>query len=48
MKFSYLNVWQWWLVPAGMALSLTIVGLTFISQAAESVLDPRLRGEAVA
>jgi peptide/nickel transport system permease protein len=48
MKFSYLNVWQWWLVPAGIALSLTIVGLTFISYAAESVLDPRLRGEVVA
>ncbi len=48
MKFSYLNVWQWWLVPAGVALSLTIVGLTFVSHAAESVLDPRLRGEAVA
>jgi peptide/nickel transport system permease protein len=48
MKFSYLNVWQWWLVPAGVALSLTIVALTFISHAAESVLDPRLRGEAVA
>ena len=48
MKFSYLNVWQWWLVPAGVALSLTIVGLTFISHATESVLDPRLRGEAVA
>jgi peptide/nickel transport system permease protein len=48
MKFSYLDVWQWWLIPAGVALSLTIVGLTFISHAAESVLDPRLRGEAVA
>ncbi len=48
MRFSYLNVWQWWLVPAGVALSLTIIGLTFVSHAAESVLDPRLRGEAVA
>jgi peptide/nickel transport system permease protein len=48
MKFSYLDVWQWWLVPAGAALSLTIIGLTFVSHAAESVLDPRLRGEAVA
>ncbi len=48
MKFSYLNVWQWWLVPAGVALSLTIIGLTFVSHATESVLDPRLRGEAVA
>ncbi len=48
MSFSYLNVWQWWLIPAGVALSLTIIGLTFVSHAAESVLDPRLRGEAVA
>ena len=48
MSFSYLNVWQWWLVPAGVALSLTIIGLTFVSHAAESVLDPRLRGAAVA
>lgn len=48
MKFSYLDVWQWWLVPAGVALSLTIVGLTFISNTAESILDPRLRGETVA
>jgi peptide/nickel transport system permease protein len=48
MKFSYLNVWQWWLVPAGAALSLLIIGLTFVSHAAESVLDPRLRGGRVA
>lgn len=48
LKFSYLDVWQWWLVPAGVALSFTIIGLTFISHAAEAVLDPRLRGEAVA
>jgi peptide/nickel transport system permease protein len=48
MRFSYLDVWQWWLIPAGVALSLTIIGLTFVGHAAESVLDPRLRGEAVA
>ena len=48
MKFSYLNVWLWWLVPAGVALSLTIIGLTFISNTAESILDPRLRGETIA
>jgi peptide/nickel transport system permease protein len=48
MKFSYLDVWQWWLVPPGVTLSLTIIGLTFICHAAESVLDPRLRGGAVA
>ena len=48
MSFSYLDVWQWWLIPAGVALSLTIIGLTFVSHATESILDPRLRGEAVA
>jgi peptide/nickel transport system permease protein len=48
LSFSYLNVWQWWLVPTGIALSLTIIGLTFVSHAAESVLDPRLRGAKVA
>ncbi len=48
LHFSYLDVWRWWLVPAGVALSLTIIGLTFLSHAAEVVLDPRLRGGAVA
>jgi peptide/nickel transport system permease protein len=48
MRFSYLDVWQWWLIPVGVALSLTIIGLVFIGHTAESILDPRLRGEAVA
>ena len=48
LSFSYLNVWQWWLVPAGVALSLTIIGLTFVSHAAEPVIEPRLRGVGIA
>ena len=48
LSFSYLNVWQWWLIPTGVALSLTIVGLTFIEYAAEPVIEPRLRGAGVA
>ncbi len=48
MRFSYLNVWQWWLIPAGLALSLTIIGLTYIGHAAEPVLEPRLKGNAIA
>jgi len=48
LSFSYLNVWQWWLVPTGVALSLTIIGLTFISHAAEPVIEPRLRGAEIA
>jgi peptide/nickel transport system permease protein len=48
LGFSYLNVWQWWLVPTGIVLSLTIVGLTFIGHAVEPIIDPRLRGAEVA
>jgi len=48
LRFSYLDVWQWLLIPAGLALSLTIIGLTFVSHATESVIEPRLRGAAVA
>jgi len=48
LSFSYLNVWQWWLVPTGIALSLTIIGLTFVGHAAEPVIDPRLRGVEIA
>jgi peptide/nickel transport system permease protein len=48
MSFSYLDVWLWWLIPTGLALSLTIVGLTFVSYAAETIIDPRLRGAEVA
>ena len=48
LSFSYLNVWLWWLLPTGIALSLTIVGLTFIGYAVEPIIDPRLRGAEVA
>jgi len=48
LSFSYLNVWQWWLVPAGVTLSLTIIGLTFVGHAAEPVIEPRLRGVEIA
>lgn len=48
LSFSYLNVWQWWLIPVGIALSLTIVGLTFTGYALEPVIEPRLRGVEIA
>jgi len=48
LSFSYLDVWRWWLVPTGVALSLTIIALTFIGHAAEPVIEPRLRGAEVA
>ncbi len=48
LSFSYLDVWQWWLVPTGVALSLIIIGLTFVGHAAEPVIEPRLRGVGIA
>lgn len=42
VKFSYLEVWKWWLLPAGLALSLTITGLTFTGFVLEKTLSPRL------
>jgi len=48
LDFCYLNVWVWWLLPAGIALSLTIVSITLIGHALEPAMDPRLSGEASA
>jgi len=44
-EWVFLDVWRWWLVPAGAALSITIVAITLIGSALEPALDPRLRGE---
>ncbi|KKM09535.1 ABC transporter permease [Clostridiales bacterium PH28_bin88] len=43
MAFTYLDTWKWWLVPTGLALSVTVMGLSFVGSALEAVLDPRLR-----
>ncbi|WP_188397712.1 ABC transporter permease [Sporomusa sp. GT1] len=45
LAFTYLDVWQWWLLPPGLAVSLTIAGLAFTGLALETALDPRLRPE---
>lgn len=46
LDFCYLSVWQWWLIPPGIALSLTITSVTGIGYALEGALDPRLKREA--
>ncbi|MDY6836181.1 MAG: ABC transporter permease [Chloroflexota bacterium] len=46
LDWIFLDVWRWWLLPAGIALSLTIVSITFIGHALEPALDPRLKDEA--
>jgi len=43
LVFTYLDVWQWWLVPTGLALSMTLMGLSFLGFSLETAMDPRLR-----
>jgi peptide/nickel transport system permease protein len=43
LTFTYLDVWKWWLVPTGLALSLTLIGLSFLGISLEAAMDPRLR-----
>jgi peptide/nickel transport system permease protein len=43
LAFTYLDVWKWWLVPTGLALSLTLIGLSFLGLSLEAAMDPRLR-----
>ncbi len=45
LGFAYLDVWKWWLVPAGLFLSLTLLGLSFLGFSLETAMDPRLRGD---
>jgi peptide/nickel transport system permease protein len=46
VDYSYMGVWGWWLVPAGLALSLTILSLAFIGHTLEPLMEPRLMEEA--
>jgi peptide/nickel transport system permease protein len=47
LEFTYLDVWKWWLLPTGLALSLTLVGLCFIGFSLEAAMDPRLMPRSV-
>lgn len=37
-----LDAWLWWILPVGLALTATIVGLAFMGQSFETWADPRL------
>ncbi|MHC1631906.1 MAG: ABC transporter permease [Methanotrichaceae archaeon] len=41
--YIYLGVWKWWLLPTGLALTVTLMGLSFTGFALETAMDPRLR-----
>lgn len=47
-EWIFLDVWKWWLVPAGAALSVTIVAITLIGFSLEPAFDPRLSGTTIA
>jgi len=47
LDFTYLDVWKWWLLPTGLALSLTLVGLCFLGFSLEAAMDPRLMRRSV-
>lgn len=42
LGFVHLDVWQWWLVPVGIAISITVMAFSFLAYALEAALDPRL------
>ncbi|MDD3520386.1 MAG: ABC transporter permease [Actinomycetota bacterium] len=42
-KFYYLPAWVWWLLPAGLLLSMLLVSLTFLGNLMEKIIDPRLQ-----
>lgn len=43
LRFTYLDVWKWWLLPPGFALSVTLVAFTFLGFALETAFHPRLQ-----
>lgn len=34
-------MWTWWVVPAGLAIAITVLGFTFVGVGLESTLNPR-------
>ncbi len=40
MDFTYLPVWQWWLLPPGICLSGLIIAFVFVGHALEQIMEP--------
>jgi len=36
------DVWMWWMLPPGLCIMFTILGLTFVGYALEEILNPKL------
>jgi len=40
------DIWMWWMLPPGLCIVFTVLGLTFIGYALEETLDPKLKSQA--
>jgi peptide/nickel transport system permease protein len=41
------DVWMWWMLPPGLCIVITVLGLTFVGYALEEMLNPKLKGSVV-
>ena len=37
------DIWMWWMLPTGLCIVFTVLGLTFVGYALEETLNPKLR-----
>lgn len=37
------DAWQWWILPAGAAISITVLAFTYAGYLIEGMIDPRMR-----
>jgi len=47
-EFIFTDAWQWWLLPPGLAVSLTIIAFALVGYSLEAALDPRMRRQTYA
>jgi len=47
-EFVFTGSWTWWLLPPGLAVSLTIIAFALLGYSLESALDPRMRRQTYA
>lgn len=45
LQFTYLDVWKWWLMPPVIALSMVLLGFSFVGYALELHIIPGLKNE---
>ena len=41
------DVWMWWMLPPGLCIVFTVLGLTFVGYALEETLNPKLKSSVI-